>query len=218
MRLFGGRSKESDEATDQALERTRRVRPDLLDEDGRFYFLEMNTRLQVEHPVTELVTGRDLVHAQLRIAGGEPLWFTQADVAQRGHAIECRIYAEDAARGLLPQSGTLLRYAEPQGPGIRVDSGVREGQTIGVDYDPMLAKLIVHAETREAALARLVIKRWAKPDEVAHAVVYLASDQASYTTGHTIIFTGGTYSNQPSTDADLSMTTLQAGILNIEKT
>ena len=124
-------------------------------DDARFYFLEMNTRLQVEYPVTELVTGRDLVHAQLRIADGEELWFTQADVAQRGHAIECRIYAEDAARGLLPQSGTLLRYAEPQGPGIRVDSGVREGQTIGVDYDPMLAKLIVHAETREAALARM---------------------------------------------------------------
>ena len=124
-------------------------------EDARFYFLEMNTRLQVEHPVTELVTGRDLVHAQLRVADGEPLWFTQADVTQRGHAIECRIYAEDASRGLLPQSGTLLRYREPSGPGIRVDSGVREGQVIGVDYDPMLAKLIVHAETRDAALDRM---------------------------------------------------------------
>ena len=91
----------------------------------------------------------------MRVAGGEPLWFTQADVTQRGHAIECRIYAEDPSRGLLPQSGTLLRYAEPQGPGLRVDSGVAEGQTIGVDYDPMLAKLVAYAETREAALARL---------------------------------------------------------------
>ena len=124
-------------------------------EDARFYFLEMNTRLQVEHPVTELVTGRDLVHAQLRVADGEPLWFTQGDVAQRGHAIECRVYAEDASRGLLPQSGRLLRYVEPNGPGVRVDSGVREGQLIGVDYDPMLAKLIVYAETRDAALARM---------------------------------------------------------------
>ncbi len=124
--------------------------------DARFYFLEMNTRLQVEHPVTELVTGRDLVHAQLRIADGEPLWFTQADVTERGHAIECRVYAEDASRGLLPQSGRLLRYAEPAGPGVRIDSGVRQGQTIGVDYDPMLAKVIVHAETRDAAIERMV--------------------------------------------------------------
>ena len=125
-------------------------------EDARFYFLEMNTRLQVEHPVTELVTGRDLVHAQLRVADGEPLWFTQADVTQRGHAIECRVYAEDASRGLLPQTGRLIRYVEPSGPGVRVDSGVREGQAVGVDYDPMLAKLIVHAETRDAAMARMV--------------------------------------------------------------
>ncbi|TAK13921.1 MAG: ATP-grasp domain-containing protein [Acidobacteria bacterium] len=130
----------------------------ILEGDGdaaEFYFLEMNTRLQVEHPVTELVTGRDLVHAQLRVAEGEPLWFTQADVAQSGHAIECRVYAEDALRGLLPQTGTLFRYREPSGDGIRVDSGVAEGQLIGVDYDPMLAKVIVHAGTREAALARM---------------------------------------------------------------
>ena len=126
-------------------------------EAAQFFFLEMNTRLQVEHPVTELVTGRDLVHAQLRVASGEPLWFSQSDVTQRGHAIECRVYAEDASRGLLPQSGRLLRYVEPTGPGVRVDSGVREGQLIGVDYDPMLAKLIVFAETREAALERMTI-------------------------------------------------------------
>ncbi len=130
----------------------------ILEGDGdsaQFYFLEMNTRLQVEHPVTELVTGRDLVHAQLRVAEGEPLWFTQADVTQTGHAIECRVYAEDASRGLLPQTGTLFRYREPAGEGVRVDSGVAEGQTVGVDYDPMLAKVIVHAPTRDAALARM---------------------------------------------------------------
>jgi acetyl/propionyl-CoA carboxylase alpha subunit len=127
----------------------------IVDRAANFCFLEMNMRLQVEHPVTELVTGRDLVHAQLRVAAGEPLWFTQADVVQRGHAIECRVYAEDAAQGLLPQTGTLIVYREPSGPGVRVDSGVREGQAVTVDYDPMLAKLIVHAETRAAAITRM---------------------------------------------------------------
>ena len=114
----------------------------------------MNTRLQVEHPVTELVTGVDLVHAQLRVAGGEPLPWTQQELSQRGHAIECRIYAEDPAQGFLPQAGPLLMYREPRGPGIRVDAGVREGGEVSVFYDPMLAKLIVSAETRDAAIAR----------------------------------------------------------------
>ena len=95
------------------------------------------------------------MHAQLRVAEGEPLWFTQADVTQTGHAIECRVYAEDASRGLLPQTGTLFRYREPAGEGVRVDSGVAEGQRVGVDYDPMLAKVIVHADNRDAALARM---------------------------------------------------------------
>jgi acetyl-CoA/propionyl-CoA carboxylase biotin carboxyl carrier protein len=129
----------------------------LLEGEGdhaRFYFLEMNTRLQVEHPVTECVVGVDLVHAQLRVASGEPLPFSQESLAQRGHAIECRIYAEDPAQGFLPQAGTILRYREPQGPGIRVDSGVREGSEVSVFYDPMLAKLIVYAETRDAARRR----------------------------------------------------------------
>ncbi|MEO7275648.1 MAG: acetyl-CoA carboxylase biotin carboxylase subunit [Vicinamibacterales bacterium] len=124
-------------------------------DDARFYFLEMNTRLQVEHPVTEAVTGVDLVQAQLRVAAGEPLPWTQASLSTRGHAIECRIYAEDPEQGFLPQAGPLLLYREPSGPGIRVDAGVEEGGSVGVHYDPMLAKLVVSAETRPAAIARL---------------------------------------------------------------
>jgi len=122
-------------------------------DDARFYFLEMNTRLQVEHPVTEAVTGIDLVRAQLMVAAGEPLPFSQDDVRQVGHAIECRVYAEDSRR-LLPQSGRLVRYREPSGDGIRVDSGVTEGQQITVHYDPLLAKLIIWGDDRVAALAR----------------------------------------------------------------
>jgi acetyl-CoA carboxylase biotin carboxylase subunit len=125
-------------------------------DSSRFYFLEMNTRLQVEHPVTEVVTGVDLVRAQLLVAGGAPLPWTQATLAQRGHAIECRVYAEDPAQDFLPQAGPLLMYREPSGPGIRIDSGVVEGTDVSVFYDPMLSKLIVAAETREAALARAI--------------------------------------------------------------
>jgi acetyl-CoA carboxylase biotin carboxylase subunit len=124
------------------------------DDAARFYFLEMNTRLQVEHPVTECVVGVDLVHAQLAVAGGEPLPFTQESLTQRGHAIECRIYAEDPAQGFIPQAGQLLLYREPQGPGIRVDSGVTTGTMVSVYYDPMLAKLIVWGESREIARHR----------------------------------------------------------------
>ena len=123
---------------------------------ARFYFLEMNTRLQVEHPVTELVTGTDLVRAQLLVAMGRPLPWRQADLAQRGHAIECRVYAEDPANGFLPQAGPLRLYREPSGPGLRVDSGVEEGTEVPVQYDPMLAKLIASAETRELAIDRAV--------------------------------------------------------------
>jgi len=123
-------------------------------EDARFYFLEMNTRLQVEHPVTEAITGLDLVRAQLLVASGEPLPFTQQDVRVYGHAFECRIYAEDSRR-LLPQAGRLVRYREPHGQGIRVDGGVVEGQAVTVHYDPLLAKLITHAATRAEALDRM---------------------------------------------------------------
>ena len=131
----------------------------LLEGDGdsaRFFFLEMNTRLQVEHPVTELVAGVDLVRAQLLVASGEPLPWSQEELSQRGHAIECRIYAEDPAQGFLPQAGPLLMYREPHGPGIRVDAGVVEGGEVSVFYDPMLAKLIVSAESRGAAIARAI--------------------------------------------------------------
>ena len=127
----------------------------ILAESGEFYFLEMNTRLQVEHPVTELLTGRDLVRAQLQVAAGEPLPFRQEELVRRGHALECRVYAEDPERGFLPGSGALQVYREPSGPGVRVDSGVVEGSVIPVYYDPLLAKVIVWAEDRTAALARM---------------------------------------------------------------
>lgn len=123
-------------------------------DDARFYFLEINTRLQVEHPITECVVGVDLVAAQLAVAAGQPLPWRQDDLRQRGHAVECRIYAEDPAQQFLPQAGTLLRYREPSGPGIRVDSGVVEGGAVSVYYDPMLAKLITWGETRDDSLAR----------------------------------------------------------------
>jgi acetyl-CoA carboxylase biotin carboxylase subunit len=121
----------------------------------RFYFLEMNTRLQVEHPITELVAGLDLAQWQVRIAAGERLPFAQADLAQRGHAIECRLYAEDPAAGFLPATGPLLRFIQPQGPGVRVDSGVAAGDEITIHYDPLIAKLIVHAEDRPAAIRKM---------------------------------------------------------------
>jgi acetyl-CoA carboxylase biotin carboxylase subunit len=125
-------------------------------DEARFYFLEMNTRLQVEHPVTEQVTGVDLVMAQIAVAAGAPLPWEQHQLSQRGHAIEVRIYAEDPARDHLPQAGPLLLYREPSMPGIRVDSGVAEGGEVSVHYDPMLAKLIATAETRDAARRRAV--------------------------------------------------------------
>jgi acetyl-CoA carboxylase biotin carboxylase subunit len=120
-----------------------------------FYFLEMNTRLQVEHPVTELITGLDLVHLQIRIAAGEKLPFAQEDVHIRGHAIECRIYAEDPGNNYFPSPGRIGLLMEPSGPGIRCDSGVYEGWTVPVDYDPLLAKLIGYGSDRVQAISRL---------------------------------------------------------------
>jgi acetyl/propionyl-CoA carboxylase alpha subunit len=114
----------------------------------------MNTRLQVEHPITEAVTGRDLVHAQLAVAGGAPLPWTQADIQTRGHAIECRLYAERPDEDFTPDAGRLLFYREPTGPGVRVDSGVASGSTVSSHYDALLAKLVAFADTRDTALAR----------------------------------------------------------------
>jgi len=126
----------------------------MLDADGRYYFLEMNARLQVEHPVTEIVTGLDLVALQLHLAAGRPLPLTQEDVTLRGHAVECRVYAEDPAAGFLPSIGPLRVYAEPHGPGVRVDSGVSAGDEVTTSYDPLLAKLITSGETRAEAVQR----------------------------------------------------------------
>ncbi|NJP50787.1 acetyl-CoA carboxylase biotin carboxylase subunit [Streptomyces sp. SBST2-5] len=120
-----------------------------------YYFMEMNTRLQVEHPVTELITGLDLVEWQLRVAAGEPLGFAQEDVRLTGHAVEARICAEDPARGFLPSGGTVLKLREPQGDGVRTDSGLSEGTEVGSLYDPMLSKVIAHGPDRDTALRRL---------------------------------------------------------------
>ena len=127
----------------------------MLDEDKQFYFLEMNTRLQVEHPVTEMVTGLDLVRHQLRIAAGEPLGLSQEQISHRGHALEVRIYAEDPEQNFLPSTGTITQFVAPKGPGIRLDSGIETGDEITQYYDPMIAKLIVYAENRSAAIARM---------------------------------------------------------------
>jgi acetyl-CoA carboxylase biotin carboxylase subunit len=128
----------------------------LLDKDKNFYFLEVNTRIQVEHPVTECTTGVDLVAQQLHMAAGEPLTLKQEDIRPRGHAMECRIYAEDPMHGFLPSSGPLLLVQEPVSPGIRVDSGIRTGMTISVHYDPILSKLICWGENREAVCRRMI--------------------------------------------------------------
>jgi acetyl-CoA carboxylase, biotin carboxylase subunit len=123
---------------------------------GEFFFLEMNTRIQVEHPVTEMVTGIDLVQWQLRVAAGEPLGMTQADVRWEGHAIECRITSEDPSNGFLPSSGRIELINPPSGPGVRWDGGVQEGDEVSLFYDPLLAKLVAHAPTRELALDRMI--------------------------------------------------------------
>jgi acetyl-CoA carboxylase biotin carboxylase subunit len=133
-----------------------------------YYFLEMNTRLQVEHPITELVAGIDLAQWQIRVAAGEKFPFTQNDFTQRGHAIECRIYAEDPSTGFLPSTGKLLQFIEPHGPGVRVDSGFAKDDEVTHYYDPLLAKLIVHAENREAAIQKM---QTALRDFIVHGVI-----------------------------------------------
>jgi acetyl/propionyl-CoA carboxylase alpha subunit len=128
----------------------------IMDDQMKFYFLEMNTRLQVEHPVTEMITGIDLVREQIRVAEGHPLHFKQEDLILRGHAIELRVYAEDPANNFLPDIGKLHRYVRPQGNGIRVDDGFEQGMDIPIYYDPMIAKLVAFAETREAAIEKMI--------------------------------------------------------------
>ncbi len=128
----------------------------LLDNNGNYYFLEMNTRLQVEHPITEMVTGTDLVIEQIKIAAGHELNEQLKNANQRGHAIECRIYAEDGENRFLPSTGTILLYQEPTGPGIRVDSGIVQGSDITINYDPIMAKLIVYASDRATAIAKMI--------------------------------------------------------------
>ena len=127
----------------------------LVDQNKNFYFLEMNTRLQVEHPVTEMVTGLDLVHLQILAAAGATLPFAQSDLQLRGHAIEVRVYAEDPANNFFPSPGKITRLITPSGPGIREDSGIYEGWSVPIDYDPMLSKLIAYAPTREQAIRRI---------------------------------------------------------------
>jgi acetyl-CoA carboxylase biotin carboxylase subunit len=127
----------------------------LADAQGDFYFLEMNTRLQVEHPITELVTGLDLVHLQIRIAAGEKLPFTQKDIQLRGHAIECRVYAEDPDNNFFPSPGRISSCLEPSGAGVRLDSGIYPGWNVGTDYDPLLSKLIAYGGDRSQAIARI---------------------------------------------------------------
>ena len=128
----------------------------LVDENRNYYFLEMNTRLQVEHPVSEMITGIDLVKEQIRVARGEKLSFTQDDLKINGHALEIRVYAEDPANNFLPDIGKLVTYRRPMGPGVRVDDGFEEGMDIPIYYDPMIAKLITHGKDREEAIARMV--------------------------------------------------------------
>lgn len=128
----------------------------IVDENLDFYFLEMNTRLQVEHPVTEMITGKDLVKEQILIAEGNPLSFTQDELSINGHSIEVRVYAEDPKNNFLPDIGKLVTYRRPQGPGVRVDDGFEEGMDIPIYYDPMIAKLITHDESREKAIQRMI--------------------------------------------------------------
>lgn len=128
----------------------------LVDDDRNFYFMEMNTRLQVEHPVTELVTGIDLVEEQLRVAEGHPLRYRQDDISLNGHSIECRVYAEDPSNNFLPDPGHLYRHSPPMGPGVRVDSGIEEGDDVLMHYDPMISKLVTWGSDRDQAIRRMV--------------------------------------------------------------
>ena len=160
----------------------------LLDSSMEFYFMEMNTRLQVEHPVTEMITGLDLVKLQIRMAEGEKLPFTQDDLKINGHAIEVRVYAEDPANNFLPDIGRLTTYRPPQGPGVRVDDGFEEGMDIPIHYDPMIAKLITHGATRDEAINRME----RAIDDYAISGVETTLGFCRFTMGHEA-FRSGTY-------------------------
>ncbi len=191
----------------------------LLDPDGKFYFLEMNTRIQVEHPVTEQVAGVDLVAEQIRIASGFPMSDHFKNLKQRGHSIECRIYAEDAGNNFMPSIGKILLYKEPTGPGVRVDSGVTLNSEVGIDYDPILAKLIVWGENREMARARMVqaLKDY-KILGIRQSIKYLADIVA-----HPKFASGETYTNfietnfsewQYETETNLETALAAAAVIN----
>jgi acetyl-CoA carboxylase biotin carboxylase subunit len=160
----------------------------ILDENGDFYFLEVNTRLQVEHPITEMTVQQDLVRLQVMVAAGLPLPFTQEDIRPAGHAIECRLCAEDPAQGFLPDTGRLAVYRPPEGPFLRLDSGVREGSEVTVHYDPLLAKLIAWGADRDAALSRMsqALSRFAALG-VIHNAAFLKRviDHPAFRAGHT---------------------------------
>jgi len=128
----------------------------LVDQDGKFYFLEVNTRLQVEHPITEMITGIDIVRLQMEVATGKPLPIRQENIKSTAHAIECRIYAEDPEKGFYPSPGKIIYMQEPSGPGIRNDCGIYSGFQVPVEYDPILSKLIAYAEDRDQAIKRMV--------------------------------------------------------------
>jgi 3-methylcrotonyl-CoA carboxylase alpha subunit len=191
----------------------------MLDEDGKFYFLEMNTRLQVEHPVTELVYGVDLVHWQLRVANGERLTITQDSVVPRGWSIETRIYAEDPANHMLPSTGTITAWDPPEGPGIRTDAGVDVGSEVSVYYDPMLAKLIVWGEDRAAAIERLTIAlrefRIAGIKPNVPLLLWIAQDQAYRKGDTTTSFLAERLDESIFTKRDVDTPTLAAAVAEV---
>jgi acetyl/propionyl-CoA carboxylase alpha subunit len=164
---------------------------EMLFDGNQYYFLEVNARLQVEHPVTEFATGEDLVAWQLRVASGESLPRRQEDISPRGHAIECRIYAEDPANDFLPSSGSILILEEPHLPGVRVDSGIRPGSDVSVYYDPILSKVIAYADTRDRAIEKMklaldeyVLLGIATPIELLHDVLDHPEFRAGNLTTH----------------------------------
>jgi acetyl-CoA carboxylase biotin carboxylase subunit len=193
----------------------------IVDDAGHFYFLEMNTRLQVEHPITEMVTGLDLVHLQIHIADGQPLPFSQNDLRQRGHAIECRIYAENPAHGFLPDVGPLLLVETPMMPGVRVDSGVETGDDITTYYDPMIAKLIVFGGDRPQAIHRMraALEQYTilgvatniafLRDVIAHEAFFAGQTTTAFIDNHLAEWTP-----QPPTESELDIAAIAASLLS----